>query len=101
MVPIPPRGRPWPTGRDQHAGQGGRTISDLERGVSAAPRRETLAALTDALGLAPEERAELEATARRPAAPVAGTNLLHNLPVELTSFVGREQELAEVQALVR
>ena len=43
------------------AGLSPRTISDLERGVSAAPRRDTLTGLAEALGLAPEERAALDA----------------------------------------
>jgi transcriptional regulator with XRE-family HTH domain len=82
------------------AGLSARTISDLERGVSAAPRRDTLAALAAALGLAPEQRAALEAAARRPPEPVRATGRPHNLPAELTSFVGRERELAEVRGLV-
>src|SRR5205823_10125578 len=43
-----------------------RAIQDLERGVSQMPRADTVALLGAALGLAPEERAELLATARRP-----------------------------------
>jgi transcriptional regulator with XRE-family HTH domain len=37
-----------------------RTISDLERGVTVAPYRDTVALLVDALGLAASDRAELE-----------------------------------------
>src|SRR4051794_17230374 len=86
-------------------GRGGRAqcphISDLERGVSAAPRRETLAALSEALGLAADDRASLEAAARR----VAGTTNQNawpsqNLPVELTSFVGRDREVRAVRTLL-
>ena len=81
------------------AGLSARTISDLERGVSAAPRRETLAALTAALGIGPEQRAALEAAARQPVESAGGTPPPHNLPAELTSFVGRERELAEVRPI--
>src|ERR671935_2523007 len=78
------------------AGLGVRTISDLERGVSAAPRRGTLAALSDALGLAPEQRAALAAAARRPAAPVdpiAATGPPHNLPAQATPLIGRGPQI--------
>jgi predicted ATPase len=88
--------RPRGTGRFR-CGDGG--FSDLERGVSAAPRRETLNRLAEALGLAPEGRAELELAARRPPEPSDETPP-HNLPAELTSFVGRQRELAEVRALL-
>jgi predicted ATPase/DNA-binding XRE family transcriptional regulator len=83
------------------AGLSPRTVSDLERGVSAAPRRDTLAALAAALGVTPEQRAALELAARRAPEPADATVRRHNLPVQLSTFVGREQELGEVQALVR
>src|SRR5215470_15751772 len=82
------------------AGLSARTISDLERGVSAAPRRDTLGMLAQALGLPGEDRAALEAAARRPFEPVDRTPQLHSLPAELASFVGREHELAKVRALL-
>ncbi len=44
---------------------GSRTISDLERGVSRAPRADTLDLLIDALELTPEQRVTLQAAARR------------------------------------
>jgi len=83
------------------AGLSARTVSDLERGVSAAPRRDTLVALATALGLTPEQRGALELAARR--TPEAADAMVRrdNLPVQLSTFVGRERELAEVQALVR
>jgi transcriptional regulator with XRE-family HTH domain len=68
-----------------------RAISDLERGVKRAPRVATLRRLADALGLAPVPAAILAAAARPAAAPG------HNLPLQLTSFVGRERELAAVR----
>ena len=41
-----------------------RSISDLERGISLAPRKETIRLLADALNLAGAERTEFEAAAR-------------------------------------
>lgn len=42
-----------------------RSIGDIERGVSRAPRRDTVALLADALHLGPHERPPFEAAARR------------------------------------
>jgi predicted ATPase/transcriptional regulator with XRE-family HTH domain len=69
-----------------------RAISDLERGVSRAPRSETVALLVQALPLAPGQRAALAEAGRR-AAPQQASGALHNLPTQLTSFVGRERVL--------
>src|SRR4051812_27566094 len=87
----------------ERAGLGARTISDLERGVSRAPRADTLALLIEALGLPAEHRAVLEAAARRPTVAGAGApaGVAHNPPLELTSFVGREQEARAVQGFLR
>lgn len=41
-----------------------RSVSDLERGVSRYPRRDTARLLADALGLSGDERARFEAAAR-------------------------------------
>src|SRR5262245_36138735 len=48
----------------ERAGISARAVSDLERGVSRAPRPATLGLLADALGLAPAARAVLAAAAR-------------------------------------
>jgi predicted ATPase len=81
-------------------------VSTLERGTRRAPRRQTLALLAEALALNADEQAELESAVRRhrvrsrPAPPspaFAGARL----PVYLTSFVGRETELAELVDVVR
>jgi transcriptional regulator with XRE-family HTH domain len=87
-----------------------RAISDLERGARSRPWRETIGLLGDALELGPAERATLEAAARQvgrpdapPSEPPASPPLApprHNLPIALTSFVGRERELAEVGRLL-
>jgi predicted ATPase len=84
---------------------GARTISDLERGVSRAPRADTLALLVGALGLSPEQQAELERAARPGAAPslaVSDTSdIPGNLAVPLTSFIGREVEVQSIQRSLR
>ncbi len=88
----------------ERAGLGARTISDLERGVSRAPRAETLNLLVEALGLSAEQRSDLLVAARpelEAAAPVsASTAAPGNLPAELTSFVGREREVEAVRGFV-
>ena len=83
----------------ERAGLGARTLSDLERGVSRAPRTDTLALLIDALALSPEQRAELERAARPPrdlSNPPAAT--ASTLPLHLTSFVGREVDAVRTRA---
>ena len=90
-------------------------ISALERGDRRTPQRETLALLTRALSLDPDQRREFEAAAvrskllrpgdRRASSlaertvdgPVTG----NDLPRQLTSFVGRDEVVAEVAALVQ
>jgi predicted ATPase/transcriptional regulator with XRE-family HTH domain len=100
----------------ERAGLSVRGLSDLERGVRNAPYPSTIARLADALSLAADERAALVASARRedplaapsptPVEPRSGTAAgpaawsVPVLPVALTSFVGREQELAEVRGLL-
>ena len=46
-----------------------RAISDLERGVSRRPRRETIDLLAQALQLTPAERSAFEGAARAPPVP--------------------------------
>ncbi len=87
-------------------------IGLLERGDRRTPQRETFALLAAALGLTPEERQAFEAAAARPALPrLRGKTSItvgpwpdapsSNLPYALTTFIGREMELAELAALVR
>jgi non-specific serine/threonine protein kinase len=83
----------------ERAGLSARGVSDLERGARRAPRRATLARLAAGLRLPAAERAALAAAGRRPRAPV-GPRPPPNLPLPLTSFVGRARELAEVAALL-
>jgi predicted ATPase/DNA-binding XRE family transcriptional regulator len=85
----------------ERAGLSARAISDLERGVTQAPRRDTLKLLADALRLTDDQRAALEAAARPRPAPSERPRPEHNLPAQLTSFVGREREIGLVLDLLR
>jgi predicted ATPase/transcriptional regulator with XRE-family HTH domain len=83
------------------AGISGRAVSDLERGMRRFPYPDTLQRLADALGVGDVERALLQSAAARldgraqlQSSPRAA--LAHNLPVQLTSFVGRAQDIADI-----
>jgi predicted ATPase/transcriptional regulator with XRE-family HTH domain len=107
-----------------------RGISDLERGVRRSPYPATVRRLAEALGLDPAQRLGLLASARAAASldahlrlaptlepeaprgerqlpPMAGseggarTASRHNLPTQLTSFVGRGRDITQVEQLVR
>ncbi len=105
----------------EHAHLSVESISALERGRRRAPYRETLRLIGDALRLSPPQRQELEAAAKRkppasanvvrydsadqppPAAPqpsAPGATIAHNLPSRLSSFVGREAEIADITSLI-
>lgn len=80
-------------------------IGALERGTRRGPHRETVALIGAALDLTEQERAELEAAAdasrargERGLSVVAEP--LNNLPASLTSFVGREEEIAAILTLL-
>jgi transcriptional regulator with XRE-family HTH domain len=87
-----------------------RSISDLERGVSRSPRRDTARLLADALGLSGDERARFEAAAHGPLR--ANGNVVHRplpagiaaatrtLPRDIASFTGREAEIESILAAV-
>jgi tetratricopeptide (TPR) repeat protein/transcriptional regulator with XRE-family HTH domain len=91
-----------------------RTVSDLERGVSRSPRRDTARLLADALGLSGDERARFEAAARGrrytagavapqplPGGSAAATRTLpRQLPAHTPHFVGRADELAALTSLL-
>jgi predicted ATPase/DNA-binding XRE family transcriptional regulator len=90
----------------ERAGLSARGISDLERGVRAGPRRDTLRLLIEALRLGPQERAALVATAGRasdhPGGQLGGVSFPGaRLPMPMTPLVGREHELAAVGDLLR
>jgi non-specific serine/threonine protein kinase len=97
------------------AGLGARTVQKLERDVHR-PRGETARRLARALALPDTERARFERAAapaprrRRNVSPLPAADgasgspgdrrRRHNLPAQLTSFVGREREIAEVARLL-
>ncbi len=84
-------------------------VSALERGARKAPQRQTLALLIDALGLAPADREALTLAAVRPSLPRLRTprvdspaaSFLMSAPAPLTSFVGRDDDVAAVLLLCR
>ncbi len=80
-----------------------RSVSDLERGVSTAPRKDTVRLLADALRLTGPARAEFEAVARGrvPEGSDAGGGAAaatRTLPRDIASFTGRQYELHELVA---
>ncbi|MGH2350195.1 MAG: helix-turn-helix domain-containing protein, partial [Chloroflexota bacterium] len=82
------------------AGLSLRGVSDLERGARRHPYPDTIRRLADALGLAVADRTRLVAASQpsmgAPTPPPTGAALLTNLPAALTTFIGREHEVAEV-----
>jgi predicted ATPase/transcriptional regulator with XRE-family HTH domain len=101
----------------ERAGLSVRGISDLERGLKLRARKETIALLSNALRLTPEERGRLTAAARvrSESETEVGANgargdglavppepgRRHNLPTQLTSFIGRGREVAAIQDQLR
>lgn len=78
-----------------------RAVSDLERGLSARPQRETVRLLADALALTAPDRALLEAAARPQTAEAASSlPMFDNLPAPLTPLIGRGPERAAGSALI-
>jgi non-specific serine/threonine protein kinase len=83
----------------ERAGLSVHGIQKLERGVTR-PYRDTVERLLAALALSVDDQAELRTAAgeasRAPRIPTAAKVARHNLPVSVTSLIGREQELGEV-----
>lgn len=79
----------------ERAGLSARAISDLERGVKRTPRRDTLSLLINALELSEAEREQFQravgSRAKRASKSAAAPS---NVPARLTSFVGRQREIA-------
>jgi predicted ATPase/transcriptional regulator with XRE-family HTH domain len=78
-------------------------ISALERGYRRAPYRATLERIADALALSPQQRQALERSARRS----RGARMVeaqaaprHNLPRQLTSFLGRDDVVRKILDLM-
>src|SRR5579863_5574216 len=68
-------------------------VSALERGYRKAPYRATLLRIADALGLSEADRETLERSAHRERGPrliERDATPPHNLPRQLTSFLGRD-----------
>ncbi len=78
------------------AGLSPRSVSDLERGINRTAQRGTARLLADALRLSGLRREHFIAAARGQARPIPQGNL----PTELTAFIGRDREVADVRALV-
>jgi predicted ATPase/DNA-binding XRE family transcriptional regulator len=80
-------------------------IGSYERGIHSAPHRDTVGRLADALGLTQADRSEFEHSARRkvPAGTAHGGigSGLNRLPLQATSFWGRESELTQIGELLR
>ncbi len=80
-----------------------RSVGDIERGVSRAPRRDTVILLANALGLTEADRAAFEAAARQldrrshtpfhTARPVSAASVWQPDEMARTQFVGRAHEL--------
>jgi transcriptional regulator with XRE-family HTH domain len=89
----------------ERAGLSVRGINDLERGARRTPRRDTVALLSDALDLVGDERAALEAAARRPGATYSTSRSApsarpHHLPFPPSPILGREREIEDVCQLL-
>jgi transcriptional regulator with XRE-family HTH domain len=92
----------------ERAGMSRRGIADLERGARRLPHPATVRRLAKALELPLNRRASLHSAAG--ATRHAGTSSTarlddtldepNNLPPQLSSFIGREQEVAEVRSLL-
>ncbi len=80
-------------------------IALLERGARRSPRPDTVALLARALKLSADERTLLLSAAQPRGRGVTtgapSSRLSPALPLRLTSFVGRESEIAEVRELLR
>jgi len=94
----------------ERAGLSARGLSDLERGVSRAPRLHTLSRLAEALGLSPAERETLLRASGRLAVTTTefddssaarDASAASALPGYLTGLVGREPDVAALLELLR
>lgn len=92
-------------GLAERAGLSVRAVRDIERGSKHQPRPETIQLLLDALAVPEDERAVLEGAhvgPRNPASSLWGDPHPQavTLPLQPTSFIGRVQELKEVESLL-
>jgi transcriptional regulator with XRE-family HTH domain len=88
----------------ERAGLSARAISDLERGLKRAPRASTVRLLADALALNPDAADILTTSARAGSAATASracpAATRDNLARQLSSFVGRTEEIVQLEALL-
>jgi transcriptional regulator with XRE-family HTH domain len=84
----------------ERAGLSPRGVSDLERGARRNPYPATVRQLAAAMSLAPEDQASLEAAAQGRRGPARRETAAEGVSSPLTSFVGRQRERADVQALL-
>lgn len=89
----------------ERAGISVAAVGLLERGKRRAPHRETLSQLARALELTGEQLSDLKsaamrAKARRTHREASAGQPSNNLPTQLTSFIGREADLATVELLL-
>jgi predicted ATPase/DNA-binding XRE family transcriptional regulator len=89
----------------EKAGISTRAVTDLERGVIRAPRRDTLEMLAGALDLSHEERREWHRMRRqlstRRAASSSGTSNKTYLPQPPNPLLGRDHEVSALVDLLR
>ena len=92
----------------ERAGVSTRGISDLERGVKAVPRKDTVHLLAAALQLTPEDRALFDAARKRGAVAApdrTGISVSVGAPprpgVRLPPFVGRRRDLEHLERHLR
>jgi predicted ATPase/DNA-binding XRE family transcriptional regulator len=85
----------------EQAGISSRSVSDLERGLSRAPHPDTIARLTQALGLNGPERAAFLAAARPEPSSTLSALELPPLPAVLSPLIAREREEAGIFHLLQ
>lgn len=87
----------------ERAGVSVRTLSDIERGVSRYPHRDTLRLLGEALDLTPDEIMALQQAARHPSlsnASGAAANQSPGAPDAVAPLIGRERELQTLREML-
>ena len=85
----------------ERAGISPDAVGVLERGLRKAPYRHTIDRLARALGVGEEGRLALETAAHRSGGtPPSSVAPKHNLPREVTSFLARDEVVAEIADLV-
>lgn len=86
----------------ERSGLSVRNISNIERGRIARPRRSSLDALADALGLGPDQRRALIDRYRggRPHAHAVPESIRNFLPRRVPGFAGRSGEIEQLRRLI-